>query len=74
MSDIDSSLILKRDRRAAELDSNADDNTTVEDSSEKLNCEDGDPSSTARDQKSQSPKTKKAKHSDQEVDEEEAEF
>lgn len=72
MSDIDSSLILKRDRRSAEVDSNADDNTTVEESSDKANCADGD---TVREQNSQSPISKKVKHSDEEVDgEEEAEF
>ena len=74
MSDMDSALILKRDRRSAELDSNADDDTTVEDLPEKLNSADGDPASNAREQKSQSPVLKKAKQSDAEVDEEEAEF
>lgn len=71
MSDIDSSLILKRDRRSAEVDSNADDNTTVEETSDKVNCADGD---TVREQNGQNPISKKVKHSDEVDGEEEAEF
>jgi hypothetical protein len=74
MSDIDTSLILKRDRRSAEVDSNAGDDTTIEDSSDKVNSADGDPASVSREQSSLSPVMKKVKQSKEEVDEEEAEF
>lgn len=74
MSDIDASLILKRDRRSAEVDSNAGDDTTIEDSSDKVNSADGDHALVSREQSSLSPVMKKVKQSKEEVDEEEAEF
>ena len=74
LSDIDTSLILKRDRRSAEVDSNAGDDTTIEDSSDKINSADGDPALVSREQSSLSPVLKKVKQSKEEADEEEAEF